>query len=132
MSDSGLRVHERLGLGPTTCPICAAAPPLTPDSLTMTTLVLNGHPRCHHCTVLVGPGHAETHVADKCEWCATHDGAKTANHPPPLRAMRRRRGRDPEIRRLRTEGVKVGELAQRFEVSRTTVHRALRKNGRAA
>lgn len=136
MAGSGLRVHERLGerLGPTTCPICRAAPVLTPDSPTTTTLLLpsGSHPRCPRCTVLMGRGHAEANVGELCDWCATH-GAAPVRHPVRT-STQRNRLRNREIVAARGQGVELKDLVRQYGLSRYTVWHILRvaKNGRAA
>ena len=52
----------------------------------------------------------------------------SCRHDHPGGAKRRlRRLRDSEVRRLRREGHGVQELAQRFGVSRRTIHRIMRR-----
>lgn len=121
---TGLRVHERLGhrLGTTTCPICANAEPLNAKSRNGGSLQLTGHPSCHSCSVLMGEGHAESQVAETCEWCETHPAASvTPRHEFEQRIMRR----DREMTSLHGEGMVVEDIARRYRIRPRTVRRIL-------
>ena len=52
------------------CPICASASSLnSTPSKGSTTLILRGHRRCQSCGVLMGLGHVEANLNNRCSWC---------------------------------------------------------------